>query len=185
MLINLKELGEGRSRHPFVVPHARYATYVAEADDLYAVAEGECAVDLTLDRVEDVLSLRGTIEGPLQFSCARCLATRQRPLHINVHWTLMPRAKFTAGTTAEEEIELSTDDLDVSFFEGEEIDLEDLVREAILLELDPAPRCEVDACESDGYKAASLVLDEATDDPRWAKLAALRKHRSDSGGSNA
>lgn len=174
MKIEIRELRDGSNPAVFEVPEAELNAIVKEADALYFARSGGAKVDLTVDRVDDLLSVRGTIDAMAGFECARCLTENERPIAMKLRWTLVPRTELSGGLSNDEEVGLTTDDLEVSFYEGEEIDLGDLVREALLLELDPAPRCGVDSCVFTTYTTASAEPADAPVDPRWAPLAALR-----------
>jgi uncharacterized protein len=175
MKIHLKELQEGSNALAFDLSQDELNQFVSEADDLYFARHGGAKVEMTIDRVNDLLSVRGRVDGDAGFECARCLRENARPVAIRLRWTMVPRKQLMGGgATSDEEVALTTDDLEVSFYEGEELDLTDLVREAILLDLDPAPRCEVDGCEFAEYTTASPVPEGEPVDPRWAPLAALK-----------
>ena len=122
----------------------------------------------------------------MRFECARCLAERKRGLDMRVRWTLVPASQITSGSvSAEEEQELTSDDLDVSFYTGDEVDLGELARETLLLELEPCPRCDVDECEGDRYLSPPPEADEVVaEDARWAQLGTLRAEMAKRQGSN-
>jgi uncharacterized metal-binding protein YceD (DUF177 family) len=182
--ILVRELSAGENPFDFQVPVGELHSVVRDADDLYYAREHGSQVVMVVDKVDEILSVRGRITSTgCGFECARCLKENERPLDIRLRWTLVPRSTIarSASLSAEEEVELTTDDLDVSFFDGEEIDLMEIVREAILLELDPAPRCEVDSCEFQGYAARPSPEAEPEIDPRWAPLQAMKeklKHKN-------
>ncbi len=179
MKIDLRELHEGTNPVSFEVSADDFDTWAQEADVLYHGASEPCRVRLTVDRYGDLLTIRGDVRAPMRFECARCLAERSHPLDMAVKWTLVPAKSISAGMSEEEELELTADDLDVSFYSGEEIDLGELVREAVLLELEPNPRCRVDECEGDRYLSPpSEAPPSAEIDPRWAGLAALQAKKA-------
>lgn len=64
---------------------------------------------------------------------------------------------------------------DLSFMDGDEIDLELAIRDAVILNLDVNPLCREDCpglCQVCGQMWANLPADHAhtPDDPRWAAL---------------
>jgi uncharacterized protein len=177
MKVQVQELRPGYNPLPFTIPEAVLHGIVQDADLLYFARSGGASVDFTIEKLDEVLMLRGTISATVGFECASCLAEQERPLAVTLHWTLLPKTYLAgSGVSKEEEVELTTDDLDVSFFEGEEINLGELAREAILLELDPAPRCGLDTCGRLAYPTAPSedAASAASVDPRWAPLLALR-----------
>lgn len=184
MKIVIRELREGSNPIRFSISAATLAAIVKDLDDLYdARSDGE--VEFDLQKYDGLMHLSGAVRADVSFECARCLADRVTELRIPIHWTLLPKEEQGGELSRKEEIELSTDDLDTSFYEGEEIDLGDLAREAILLELEPVPRCpEGVECDPGPY-----LSDEAGDtdpdpgdreDPRWAPLKdLLERNKSD------
>ncbi len=175
MKIHIRELNEGSNLRRFEIPPDRFEQILREVDDLYRAEGAPCVAEIDVQRVDSLLSLRGTVDGDAAFSCARCLADRPRAIDLSLHWTLLPKEEIAAGLSPDEEVELTAEDLDTSFYDPEaEIDLEALVREAILLELEPIPRCDVDDCEASAYGDAPAEPEgEPRLDPRWAPLAAM------------
>jgi len=179
MKIHLQELGDGPRRFDFDIEEATFQTYLKEVDELYYARNGALEARLEVEKIDDLILLSGKVSGRAGFECARCLKDLDRPIDMSLRWTFVPRkSMLSGGLTAEEEYELTADDLDVSFFDGDEIDLQDVVREAILLELDTAPRCAIDDCAGNLYGSASSQPDSAPSeeaiDPRWAKLAEMK-----------
>lgn len=124
-------------------------------------------LDLVLERVPDGIVARGTVEARWEGECSTCLRD--------------VAADLTIG--AAELFEARPDLGETYPIEGHEIDLEQLVRDALLLELPLAPVCARDDCAP---VAVPGVLIGATDvipaepgesdapaDPRWAALSEL------------
>lgn len=176
MQIHLKELPQGTSARAFEVAEATLQEYLQGVDELYAAAGAPAQVEMRLDRFDDTILVRGEIDFPYAYECARCLVQRQKERHIPLNWSLLPtKALDTHRLSDEEEVELSSDDLDVSFFSGEEIDLADLAREAIVLDFDPVPTCGEPECDSRFAALQQLAAREEDQiDPRWADLVALK-----------
>ena len=66
----------------------------------------------------------------------------------------------------------SSEDLEVALYDGEELDLADVVRQAVLLELEPYPVCPAE-CRGQ-VEGASLETPSDHIDPRWAPLLELK-----------
>jgi len=119
-------------------------------------------LDLVLERVPDGVVARGELHARWEGECATCLREVASDLTVGVA-ELYERNPLDAGDTYP--------------IEGHEIDLEQLVRDALVLELPLAPACERDDCAP----AESPVIgdadpdtsDEAATDPRWAVLSDL------------
>jgi uncharacterized protein len=119
-------------------------------------------VHLHLERVSDGVVVRGEIDAPWQAVCSRCLQPVSGTISVHVDELFEPDA-----------IEGETYKLD-----HEWLDLEPLVRDALVLELPHTPLCGPDCrglCPSCGTDRNTSTCDCAPDDtdPRWAALRAL------------
>lgn len=176
-VIDIRDLRDGENPVAFEVSAERFHEFVQEVDDLYR-ADAPCAVDLVVTKVNEMVLLQGSVTGPVEAECARCLKPLERPLAMQLRWTLLPKTALADDVSPEDEIELTTEDLDTSFYEGDTIDLLELVREAILLELDPIPRCDVDECDGSAYVQPPADPGETATDPRWAPLLKWKENQS-------
>lgn len=138
----------------------------------FRVAPG-MAVDLTHYRAGLDLFFTGTLQGDVVGTCARCLEDYTFRLDAPFTFVLAPRADADAT-----EPELSADDLALSFFEGEEIDLTPLVHEHTILALPTRPLCREDCrglCARCGanLNAGPCGCPADTSDPRLRVLRTL------------
>jgi uncharacterized protein len=78
---------------------------------------------------------RGAVRGEVLGTCARCLEEYAFGVDHPFVFVLTPRVAATEGTR------LTPDDLALSYYEGEEIDLTPLVHEQIILALPTRPLC--------------------------------------------
>lgn len=139
----------------------------APLDDLRApgaeVAPDEpVEVDATLERISEGIVVRGTVRTHWRAQCSRCLADVGGDIDSHVDELFEPHP-----------LEGETYLLDVDV-----IDLEPLVRDALLLELPAKPVCKDDCaglcptCGIDRNTATCDCHDEQLD-PRWAALRSL------------
>lgn len=178
MMIHIEDLEEGE------LLQRRFEISPAQLDALllgteYRSAEG-LDTELSINRVESTIRVHGNVAGRVAFECGRCLEAASTSFEFDANFVLMEAAQFES-TYEGEEIELDADDLDVSVYSGEDIDLGPLVREAILLELPILPRCPDERRElcDDAYnrnigEKAIKDLEEATMDQRWASLKDIK-----------
>lgn len=89
-------------------------------------------VDLEIDRRSDHIHIGGAVTGGLQMACHRCLKPTLVPLDERVEIFLVEEQKKGAS---EEETELEPEDLEYELFDGEEIDLDQLIAEQVFLAL--------------------------------------------------
>jgi len=98
---------------------------------------GPIRVHLNLSKVGRVVRVRSQTETRGKWLCARCLEPFSLVLTSEFNTTLKPRPDFVLL----EEAELTREDLDIDFYEGEEIDLTLLVQDQVLLTLPQKPLC--------------------------------------------
>lgn len=108
--------------------------------------------------------------------CARCLEQYSFDVASDFSFVLVPKSPMP------DEVELNEEDLDLSFYEGEEVDVSPLVLEQIVLTLPTRPLCKEDCrglCPQCGInrnnETCACVIDQG--DPRLAVLRNLKvKH---------
>ena len=121
------------------------------------------SVDLTLERVSEGIVVRGPVRTRWHASCSRCLAPVGGELVVDVG-ELYERHPLEGETYL-----LSEDDI---------VDLEPLIRDALLLELPAVPLCRPDCaglCPHCGIdrNTSECNCADAEPDPRWAALRSL------------
>ena len=118
--------------------------------------------------------LRGTIDADVDLACTRC----GEPLTRHVEIPFEDVFVNIADETTENDLEIEGSDLDEELVEGNEIDLTEIVREQILLNLPEQVLCKEDCkglcpqCGTDRNKKHCDCGDEEID-PRWAALKNL------------
>lgn len=121
---------------------------------------------LLLESVVEGIFVSGAITGTWAFRCARCLTERTQPFSVEVHELFA-----TAGTTGD-----GDEDEGYELVE-ETIDLDQLVRDAVGVEMPFAPLCQPDCKGLCPVCGGDRNLDECpgheTLDPRFAVLADL------------
>lgn len=118
--------------------------------------------------------LRGKITAQAEVDCDRCLKSVTVPIETDFDVKYLPAAAYRTSHAAE----LQEEDLNVSFFEGETIDLDELVREQVLLALPVRALCTEDCkglCPTCGAdrNANGCDCDSREIDPRWEGLKAV------------
>jgi uncharacterized protein len=119
--------------------------------------------------------LAGRVQTTLGLSCSRCLDPFTMP--VDAHFDL--RYHPHAENTGEGEREIAEDDLTTAFYERDEIDLGQLMREQFNLSLPMKPLCGdqcLGLCPVCGTNLSrgSCTCKPAWEDPRLAPLRALR-----------
>jgi len=132
-----------------------------------AVPVGEIVeLDVRLESVTEGVYVSGTVHAPLGGECARCLDEVADEIEVEIGELFAYPDTVTDETTDPDELPRVVDDL---------VDLEQTVRDAVVLALPLAPLCRPDCpglCVGCGGKWADLAPDHGheTLDPRWAAL---------------
>ena len=120
-------------------------------------------VDLELESLTDGIVVTGQVSAPWEAVCRRCLGPAHGRLDVTVRELYQPDPQSDEAFT----------------IDGEVLDLEPLVREAVLLELPLAPLCRPDCaglCPECGVDRNEVDCGHQPDlsDARWGALDDLR-----------
>jgi uncharacterized protein len=132
-------------------------------------ADAVALAEATLDSVHGGIEVSADVSAPWKGECRRCLQPVSGELHTHVRELYRPHVR---GDDDEDE--------ETYPLKGEVIDLQPLVRDALLLELPLAPLCSDDcrglcpACGAD-LNAGDCGCPARLADPRWAALDALKE----------
>jgi uncharacterized protein len=134
-------------------------------------------VDLQFDIFKDKQQFRlvGRVRTTLELSCSRCL----EPFTLSVDQAFDLRYQPHVVNTGEGERQIEEDDLTTAFYENDEIDLGQLMREQFYLALPMKPLCREECrglCSVCGANLNKTTCDckRDWDDPRLAALKQLR-----------
>ncbi|MGX7824886.1 YceD family protein [Actinokineospora sp. 24-640] len=165
-VIDTRDLGRrpGSSRR---LERTAPAAHEVGLEGVIAIPTGaEVELDLLLESVVEGVLVSVTATGPLAGECSRCLDPITDEVAVQVTELFAYPHSVTEKTTDEDEVARLVDDL---------IDLEPVVRDAVVLAVPSAPLCTPDCaglCPGCGGKWADLGPDHEheTIDPRWAAL---------------
>ena len=119
-------------------------------------------IDATLERIPEGIVVRGEVDVVWAAECSRCLKPVQGTLAVGIDELFEPHPI----------------DGETYLLDHDVIDLDQVVRDNVLLELPPAPHCREDCrglcptCGADRNEAECGCVEE-TSDPRWAELRSL------------
>jgi uncharacterized protein len=176
LVLDTHELG----RRPGAMRRVRL-TVPAPADlglgGVVGVPEGtDLELDLRLESVMEGVLVSGTARAALTGECARCLDRVDRQIDVEVQelFAYPDRAAVNGAEADADEVEM---------VEGDLVDLEGAIRDAVVLALPQAPLCRDDCPGLCPQCGARLVDDPGhvheTSDPRWAALAGLITENDD------
>ncbi len=135
-------------------------------DTIAVPAGGDVELDVRLEAVTEGVYVSGTVRAGLVGECARCLDELTDEIEIEIAELFAYPDSTTDETTEDDELPRVLDD---------HVDIEQTVRDAVVLALPLAPLCRRDCpglCIECGEKWADLAPDHGheTLDPRWAAL---------------
>ncbi|MFQ5588039.1 MAG: DUF177 domain-containing protein [Nitrospiria bacterium] len=126
--------------------------------DAYSHGEGE-------------ISLTGDLSTSIQAECVRCLKVIPSPVHSDFHLEYAPRPEFSS----DKEEALSAETLDLNFYDGGQINIDDEMQGQFFLSIPMNTLCHTKCrglcphCGTDLNEIACQCRPEPVD-PRWAIL---------------
>jgi len=138
--------------------------------DMITVPEGaDMSLTLELTSVSEGVLVSGSVVAPVTGECGRCL----RPIEKTLRFRVQELFAFEDSTTDE-----TTEEDEVGRLQGDLIDLEPTLRDAVVLALPANPLCRPDCrglCQECGALWDDLPADHSHNesDPRWAALGKL------------
>ncbi len=141
--------------------------------EVFGPQSGQLSADLFLIQRGGNVEVSGTLAGKLDVPCHRCLAPQPFEFQEEVAITLVPQQRVKE---MDEETALSQADLDISFFDGEAIELSAIIEDEVLLAV-PETVCGED--EHGNCTVCGKNLDDLfkppEEDPEHHPLAQLKR----------
>ena len=168
MLLDLNKLHGAREHFERTFEPAAFDPQDSE----YRVA-GPVALVLDIQKLgTDAFGVAGTVTGPLQVECSRCL----EPFNVPVDAQFDLRYVAEAANVGEGEREIGDDDLTIAFYREGMLDLIELMREQFVLAMPMKPLCS-EACRGLCVECGTNLNKGQCDcAPRWEdpRLTALK-----------
>jgi uncharacterized protein len=166
MLIELSKLEDGRGK----IDHVYAQSELELGDERVDLAE-EVTASVKIRRKGSQVAVDGTVETVVEVECDRCLKPVRLPLKAVFSLEYLNKGEYEASEVAE----LTEQEMDVSVFEGDKIDLDEIVREQILLFVPARALCVENCrgiCSTCGadLNAGDCGCVSTETDPRWAAL---------------
>jgi len=170
LLLNLNRIRTAQEKFEQVYQPEQFGT----EPDFKVAAPVKLAFDIYKDK--DQFRLVGDVKTTLELPCSRCL----EPFTIPVNAPFDLRYQPHAENAGEGEREIEEDDLTTAFYENDEIDLGQLMREQFYLAVPMKPLCVAECrglCPICGTNLNRGTCDckREWEDPRLAVLKTLRK----------
>jgi uncharacterized protein len=143
-------------------------------DDAYRIV-APVKLDFDIHKDKDRFRLEGTADTELELGCSRCLEPFRMAVHAPFDLRYHPAAEMSADTDRE----VPDEDLETSYYQDDEIDLTQLMREQFYLALPMKPLCTENCrglCPQCGANrnTGGCQCSAVWEDPRLAPLKALR-----------
>ena len=169
-MIDLHDIKESERKFDFSIEPPEI-DLESESAKLAAAARVSGKISKTIAQV----NVEGEICAELEIECSRCLQPVKQKFEIPFRAAFVVPENYTQA----KETELKTDELEVSVFEGDRIDLTELAREQILLAVPAQVFCAEDCkglCQKCGANRnlINCNCEEKEIDPRWAALGELK-----------
>jgi uncharacterized protein len=139
---------------------------------------------MVIHQDQDRFRLVGTVKTELELACSRCLEPFKLPVDRAFDLRYLPAGAGEPESDEDEETEVEEDDVSITFYRDEQIDLNELLREQFYLTLPMKPLCS-DNCKGicpqcgTNRNTAPCDCNPQWEDPRLAGLKTLlekRKH---------
>jgi uncharacterized protein len=170
MIVELADIEGAKRRFDFEL-----APDILDLEDSDLKLNGPVYATGEIEKTSAEVVVKGTITGEGEIECSRCLQPIAQKLKIDFQANFVTPEHFSV----DKENEVPVSDLDTDVLEGDRIDLKDIVREQILLNVPEQVFCEPECkglCPKCG--ANRNLIDCKCDlnetDPRWAALKNLR-----------
>jgi uncharacterized protein len=143
-------------------------------DDFRVVAPAELSAEVRKDARK--VRLVGRLQTTLECACSRCLETFTVPVDTKLDVLFLPSTDNTGG----QEDEVGEEDLGVSFYKDDQIDLGEVMREQFYLALPMKPLCREDCRGLCPVCGVNRNRESCTCQAEWVdpRMDALRRFKS-------
>lgn len=134
----------------------------------YEARPDNAHVSLTIAQMSTGVLVRGNVTAKIRAQCGLCLKDISLDLRSEIVTYLVPASEMARERA---DRELTPEDLDREYYNDDIITLDELIGDAMMLEMPMNPKCG-DKCP--GYRAVSMDETPRGIDPRLAPLAGIR-----------
>jgi uncharacterized protein len=153
-----------------------WAEHALQGTDAELEPRSDLHADVELQKAHADVLARGKLVGVLTVPCSRCLTPAAVLVNAPFEMTFVPAG---AEPEAGGEIEVTEELADLSTYENDEVDLEEMLREELLLALPMTALC-TEACKGlcptcgKNLNEGPCTCEPAPKDDRWAALKNLK-----------
>jgi uncharacterized protein len=180
LVLNLARIRTPHERFDEVYPPE---TFASDTENFTVAGPVKLGFDVYKDK--DQFRLDGRVETMLELPCGRCLELFRWPVEAIFDLRYQPRTP----QSAKPEREIEEDDFSTAFYENDEIDLVQMMREQFFLALPMKPLCRPDCkglCPECGtnLNRNTCRCKREWEDPRLAPLKSLKLKNQEPGTRN-
>ena len=134
----------------------------------------DVTIDGKLTKTSAAISLKGQLAGEMEILCDRCLEPQRRPFDVELDLEFIPKDLFGSASN----LELQPDELKLDAIPEDSLDVVEIAREQILLDIPQQFFCKEDCqglCQKCGtnLNLSECDCEDIEIDPRWAALKNL------------
>ena len=125
------------------------------------------------------INVEGSVKYSSHYDCDRCLKNFCRNNKLDFHATLIPAAQRRKPKDDQQEIELSGEDLEFGYYEGDRFDLSQIIKEQIIL-ADTIQHICSESCKGlctrcgKDLNTGKCECKQDETDPRWSALKGVK-----------
>lgn len=136
MIIRLSEIED-----TFIVKGSMEASRFMDVENSEFHIMSPVDYTLTVRKYDNLLAIAGRVAFETSFTCGMCLEEFSRSVDVDMDIRLAPKAEIPQAA----ELELRDEDMDVYYYDGDEIELDPFIYEEVLLNMPLRPICK-DEC---------------------------------------
>ena len=106
-----------------------------ESEDVSLLSPVRAHLELTKEHSEVIVE--GSLNAELEFECSRCLKKFRRVMDVPVNVVYHPVKEL-----GDDRHGLKDDEMDMGFYQGDELNLQELIREQVMLNIEMKPLCD-------------------------------------------
>jgi uncharacterized protein len=168
-VVSASTLDAGGESYARPIPNAWLVTALADTE---AKALGDGTIDLRLSKSGTDVVVHGKVKADVEVPCARCL----EPVRVTLAPEISVLFEVRGKKHPPKEVEISRGEADVLPYDGDQVVLDDMLRDDLVLEIPMIPLCS-ETCPGIASHGEAPESGSSTIDPRLAPLLALKKHK--------
>lgn len=166
MIVELNNLAGRKGRFQFEVDPV-----IADLAQNGIVPEKSLVADIEVVEKTDSVLVAGVLNGSVRLACTRCLGRAIHDVEIDFSAEYVTEENFPS----EAELEVTAEAFELGLYNGNSIDLVEVVREQLLLDIPERVLCRIDCCGicqrcGSDLNVESCGCEEVPADPRWSAL---------------